>query len=338
MLRITANTIKTIRLTIINWYYLSCLIWVLTSFLCLFAQTQKKKIDSIVNKNEIEILINPLFDKNNVKKDKQSSLAKYINYQNVQKQNKTFNLIELEIQNAKFILNKGFNYKAITKEIDQIKKWEKFAVKGIVGKKFRIITDRNLSSTSILLDELLKRTNNRLTIIKEENEVLSKTQEKIDSLVADKYLYYIPTDSIAKNIYFHHSSKMNSDVDLISKKLKNALDSIQLLKISSNQLKFKIETDIIENNKLREAELNQLFTKKVPVFQRPDIQSFLIKDPFAYSIKTNNLVLYFYFINNKNSLIIMLLLMIGTYIFLKLQKTGFYTSDIKKIKFSILIF
>jgi potassium efflux system protein len=102
------------------------------------------------------------------------------------------------------------------------------------------------------------------------------------------------------------------------------------LKISSDQLKFKIESDIIENNKLRQIELNQLFTKKVPVFERPEIQSLLIEDPLEYSITTNNLVLYFYFINNKNSLSIMFLLIIGISIFLTLQKNRFLHLGYKK--------
>ena len=90
--------------------------------------------------------------------EKKERLEKYLNYQKVQNQNKIFNLIELEVQNAKFLLTKGFDYKDITEEIYQLKRWEEFAVKGIVGKKFRVLTDRNLSSASILLDEILSRT------------------------------------------------------------------------------------------------------------------------------------------------------------------------------------
>ncbi|OOG77969.1 mechanosensitive ion channel family protein [Flavobacterium sp. A45] len=302
----------------------------LISLLSTAGQTPKKEMDSIVKEIGIKNRINQLMLESKANYDKKARQEKYINYQKVQKQNRIFNLIEFEVQNAKFLINRGFDYKEITQEIHQLKDWEEFAVKGIVGKKFRVITDRNLSSTSILLDELLKRTNNRLKKISFENQELSRTQEKIDSLVAEKSLYYVPTDSVAREIYRLQSLKMNADIDLVSDRLKNAVDSIQTLKILGDQLKFKIESDIIQNDKLRQIELDQLFTKKVPVFERLDIKTLMVNDPLAYSIKTNNLVLYFYLINNKNAILTMLILIIGTVIYFNLQKRKFLNLGYKK--------
>jgi potassium efflux system protein len=295
----------------------------LLSFLSVTGQNPKKELDSIVDQIGIKNRITQIMLESKAKNEKKERQEKYINYQKVQKQNKIFNLIELEVQNAKFLLNRGFDYKDITEEIHQLKDWEEFAIKGIAEKKYRVLTDRNLSSTSMLLDELLKRANNRLEKISFENQELGRTQEKIDSLVAEKNLYYVPTDSVAREIYRLQSLKMNTDIDLISERLKNAVDSIQTLEILGDQLKFKIETDIIVNNRLRQLELDQLFTKKVPVFQRPDIKKLMIDDPLTFSIKTNNLVLYFYLINNKNSILTMLILIIGTAVYFKLQKRKF---------------
>ncbi|HJY12439.1 MAG TPA: hypothetical protein VJ304_06600, partial [Flavobacterium sp.] len=116
------------------------------------------------------------------------------------------------------------------------------------------------------------------------------------------------------------------DITLISERLKNAVDSIQTLEIMGDQLKYKIESDIIENNRLRRLEFDQLFTKKVPVFERPLINT----DPFATSIRTNSLVMYFYLINNKNSILTMLLLILGTAIYFRLQKGKFIDHGFKK--------
>ncbi|PVX44856.1 mechanosensitive ion channel-like protein [Flavobacterium sp. 103] len=295
----------------------------LISFLSTAAQTPKKEMDSIVKEIGIKNRINQLMLESKAENEKKARQEKYINYQKVQKQNRIFNLIELEVQNAKFLLTRGYAYKDITAEIHQLKEWEEFAVKGIVGKKFRVMTDRNLSSTSILLDELLKRTSNRLKKISVENQQLSRTQEKIDSLVAEKNLYYVPIDSVAREIYRLQSLKMNTDINLISERLKNAVDSIQTLEIMGDQLKFKIESDIIENDRLRKLEVDQLFTKKVPVFERLDIKKLMIEDPLTFSLKTNYLVLYFYLINNKNSILMMLILIIGTAVYFKLQKRKF---------------
>lgn len=290
------------------------------------SQNTTSKLDSIVKELGIKDKASLILLKGQAEREKKMREEKYINYQNVQKQNRLFNLIELEIQNAKFLLTKGFNYKDVAGEIYQLKDWEEFAVRGIVGRKFRVLTDRNLSSTSILLDELLNRSTDRLKKISLENQQLSRTQEKIDSLVAQKSLYYIPSDSVSREIYRLQSERTSKDITLISERLKNAVDSIQTLEIMGDQLKYKIESDIIENNRLRKLELDQLFTKKVPVFERPLINT----DPFATSIRTNALVMYFYLINNKNSILTMLLLILGTAIYFRLQKGKFIDLGFKK--------
>lgn len=290
------------------------------------SQNTTSKLDSIVKELGIKDKASLILLKGQAEREKKMREEKYINYQNVQKQNRLFNLIELEIQNAKFLLTKGFNYKDVTGEIHQLKDWEEFAIKGIVGRKFRVLTDRNLSSTSILLDELLNRSTDRLKKISLENQQLSRTQEKIDSLVSQKSLYYIPSDSVSREIYRLQSERTSKDITLISERLKNAVDSIQTLEIMGDQLKYKIESDIIENNRLRKLELDQLFTKKVPVFERP----FIHIDPFTTSIRTNYLVMYFYCINNKNSILTMLLLIVGTAIYFRLQKGKFIDLGFKK--------
>lgn len=330
MLNFTLQHINTAKKNTAHSFKSIFVFFALLCFLSAASQNPKEKLDSIAEQLGIKDKNTPVLLESKAEKDKKARQEKYINYQKVQKQNKIFNLIESEIQNAKFFLNKGFDYKDITEEIYQLKEWEEFAVKGIVGKKFRVLTDRNLSSTSILLDELLKRTNNHLKRISVENQQLSRTQEKIDSLVAEKHLYYVPTDSVAREIYFLQSQKMYSDIDLISGRLKNAVDSIQTLEIMGDQLRYKIESDIIENDRLRKSELDQMLTKKVPVFESPDIEKIMVQSPLDFSIKTNYLVLYFYLINNKNTILTMLFLIIGTIVYFEIQKRKFLDLGYKK--------
>ena len=76
----------------------------LISFLSATAQTPKKEMDSIVKEIGIKNRINQLMLESKAKNEKKARQEKYINYQKVQKQNRIFNLIELEVQNAKFLL------------------------------------------------------------------------------------------------------------------------------------------------------------------------------------------------------------------------------------------
>lgn len=317
------NTIKEYKTISFKLFFITSLF---LSPISSISQNAKTELDSIVKELGIKDKASHTTLKDKAESEKKLREAEYINYRKVQKQNKLFNLIEFEIQNAKFLLNKGFNYKDVAEEIHQLKDWEEFAIKGIDGERVAVLTDQNLSSTSILLEELLKRSSERLTKISLENQQLSRTQEKIDSLVAQKNLYYVPTDSVSREIYRLQSEKTSNDISLISERLKNAVDSIQTLEIMGDRLKYKIESDIIENDKLRKLELDQLFTKKVPVFERPNIEI----DPLVTSIRTNYLVMYFYLINNKNSIITMLLLIIGTAIYFRLQKGKFLHHGFKK--------
>jgi small-conductance mechanosensitive channel len=323
MLNFSFKYINTVKKFYSNCCKAIIVFFALFSFLSPIAQNPKKEIDSVVKGIKFKNRVDHVLLESKAEIEKKERQENYINYQKVRKQNRIFNSIELEVQNAKFLLNKRYAYKDITAEIHQLKDWEEFAVKGIIGEKFRVLTDRNLSSTSILLDELLKRVSNRLKKISTENQQLSRTQEKIDSLATEKNLYYVPRDSVARQIYRMQSVKMNTDINLISERLKNAVDSIQTLEIMGDQLRFKIESDIIENDRLRKLEVDQLLTKKVPVFERPNIKKIMVVDPLDFSIKTNYLVVYFYLINNKNSILIMLILIFGTAIYFRLQKRKF---------------
>src|SRR3990167_10134033 len=89
------------------------------------------------------------------KKELEDSKANYENNQTAQKQNNSFNLINTEIQKANFTLKQGNDYKDFIKEINKFVAWKKFAVEGIITNRDRTQTIRNLTSTSILLDELL---------------------------------------------------------------------------------------------------------------------------------------------------------------------------------------
>src|SRR5436190_2033884 len=140
---------------------------------------------------------------------------KYFNDRKIQKHNEILRQKYEEVEHAEILLNRGFDYKDIIEEIHQLNDWREFAMQGIVGKKTRVLTDRNLSSTSILLDELLNRATNRLKNINDENQELTRTQEKIDSLVAEKDLYYVPKDSVSRKNYRLQLLKMNKDISLI---------------------------------------------------------------------------------------------------------------------------
>lgn len=309
------------------------LVFVLLTFLfsiTVSSQNQNIDLDSIVEKIMTDEESSQITLKNKADVEKKIRQKKYLNYQNIQRQNKIFNLLELEILNAKSLLNKDFHYKNITSEIEQLNIWKEYVTQGLVKRKSNVLTDRNLSSTSILLDELLKRTNNRIEKISKEYNEFNETVEKIDSLVANKHLYYVPTDSVSRKNYHLQSEKLLTEINVISERLKNSIDSIQLLKINANRLKYKIENDRIENEKIIKAQSEQLFTKKIPVFGDLKFDKKVLKEYLEYSIKTNKLVLYFYLVNNFNAILFMLLLIIATVVYFIIKRKKIIDIGYKK--------
>jgi small-conductance mechanosensitive channel len=246
----------------------------------------------------------------------------------VKSQNEIFNLINAEILKANKITKHGIDYKKFTSEIDLLLKWKKFAVEGITVNKDKIQTTRNLTTTYILLTELLKRTDNQLNNIKSNNQELSDILFRLDSLVANKDLYKIPTDSAAKNNYYKQFILINNDISETNFSLKNAIDSIQTLVIKGEVFKYNLDSDILKIDMMRKAETDSIFIKKVPVFENRSLNDKTFLDSFNYSIKKGYLILSFYIINHLTAIRLLFLSLIGIIIYLTILKNKFKKANL----------
>ncbi|MFY8111504.1 MAG: hypothetical protein ACOVKP_05805, partial [Flavobacterium sp.] len=145
------------------------------------------------------------------------------------RQNSSFNLINEEIQRANTTLKEGIDYKGFTKELALLVEWKDKSVKGIVKNVSKMQTVRDLTTTSLLLKELLKRTDYQLDRISSNNKSLSGIQRRIDSLATDNIFYQIPVQESAKKNYYQRMVLMVKDLNNANTNLKNAIDSIQKL-------------------------------------------------------------------------------------------------------------
>ena len=167
------------------------------------------------------------------------------------KQNASFNLLNEEIQKANTILKEGIDYKGFTKELELLVEWKEKSVKGIVKDVGKKQTVRDLTTTSLLLKELLKRTDFQLNKISLNNASLSGIQRRMDSLATDKIFYQIPTQETAKKNYFQRMVLMAKDLNNTNTNLKNAIDSIQKLEVNRKMFKFSLESDLAVVNNAR---------------------------------------------------------------------------------------
>lgn len=292
------------------------------------------KKDSIIKPIPMKIVMENL-----VSRRMKNSQINFENNQNVRNQNNAFSLINIEIQKANNMLERGFDYKGFTKEINLLFKWKDFAVEGITKNKNKRQTIRDLTTTSLLLNELVSRTDNQLNKIKKNNQALSDIQKKIDSLASDKALYILPKDSIAKNNYFQRLLFLTKDIDKTNKNLKNAIDSIQSLEIKGDIFKNNLNSDIVKVDVLRKIESDSLFSRRVSVFEANDIKEKSFSSVLKQSFKKEYFVLMFYVVNNASIIKLLILCILGIFIYLKILKRKYQKANIyKDFKYSIQIF
>lgn len=293
----------------------------------IMAQKSTSKIDTTQSEkatlDQLSSRINTI-----AKKELEESKANYENNQTAQKQNNSFNLINTEIQKANFTLKQGNDYKDFIKEINKFVAWKKFAVEGIITNRDRIQSVRNLTSTSILLDELLNRTNNRLDLIKSDTKLLGDIQKKIDSLSADKELYKVPKDSVAMLNYFQRLTFITKDIKTLNVSLKNALDSIQKLQIQGDLFKYSLENDIVEIEVERKyISENFRFGKPETPIKKSNLKDQSFSNAVKYSFNKGILVLLFYLVNHSTIIYTMIFFIIAIAIYLIILKQKYTKSN-----------
>lgn len=267
------------------------------------------------------------------------SQTNYNKTRQILKQNRVFNQLRSEIQNAENILKQGIDYVEFAKELQSIKDYKDLAIKGILTDDSENVTTRNLTTSSILLTELKNRTDNQLKKIRENNQSITDVQHKIDSLMADESVYVIPPDSASVEVYLQRYQSVYNDFVNINSRLKNALDSIRHLEVLSNSFKFDLDKDHTEITFLQKNKYSKILTAKGQVFTgtNPDQPSLLAN--FLTSLLKGILLLVFYFYNHFTHIVILFVIFLALYAYLKVLKNKYIRADLyKEFKLPVQIF
>jgi small-conductance mechanosensitive channel len=241
-------------------------------------------------------------------------------HQAVIQQGRTFVLIKNEIVRTRNFLKQGYSYHEIKHEIDKLNEWKKLAGEGVINSKNSRPTVRNLTTTSILLKELLKRTENRLQHISAYHRSLGQCQYMLDSLMMDSILYVVPNDSVALIRYFQRLMLLGKDYKPVIVPLKIALDSIEKLAIQVNLIKFSLESDIAETESKRQDLMAKIGIFEAGSLHSADSNDVPLFEAVRFSAGKAGLVLFFYVGNHLSALILMVLFIIGFAFYLALLK------------------
>lgn len=293
-----------------------------------FSQTIDLKADSILSISETDDK-SIVLDSNRLT-EFEKSRAFYLRNKHIRIQKRLFNELETKIQNAGVIIKQGVDYAGITKEINLEADLRNSVMKGIAEKDSGYLTVRNLVTTTILLKEILNRTEKHLVKIKESNRLISNVQNSIDSISAEKSIFFVPDDSLQKAIYFKRYHQINENIIKIGTQFKHVLDSIQHLEILCNDLKYDLQNDINETTRLQKIKYKEIFTAGENVFTTGNNQENLFLKTLIHSFVKGFLLLVFYFYNHWVSLIIMLAFILTITIYLKVLKYRYIKAGIYK--------
>ncbi len=253
-------------------------------------------------------------------------------------QNHLFELLNTEIQTANLALKKGIDYKEYAEELNYVKVLEQNAIDGVTKNQAAFQTLRNLSLTSVMLNEILLRTDKQLKLIKENYKEFSTVQTRIDSLLTKESLFLIPEDEVSKTLYIERFEQINNEAELINNRFKNALDSINHLTIEGNKFRFILQSDMIEIDKIRDQELDNLLQPEEAIFSQPKDGPSL-SDTFLYSMGKEMILLIFYVINHYGLFILMVLSFIGVLIYLSILKKNLISLNLyENLRHPIAIF
>lgn len=243
------------------------------------------------------------------------------------KQNSSFNSLNEEIQKASTVLKEGIDYKGFTTELALLVDWKEKSLKGIVKDVNKMQTIRDLTTTSILLNELIKRTDYQLDKIAVNNRELSGIQRRMDSLATDPIFYKIPNQEVAKKNYYQRMFSLTKDLNEANKSLKNAIDSIQKLEINGKLFKYGLESDLAIVNNARKVLSKKVNSGASDIVVGNDKPLSFVEN-FVHSFGKGSLLFIFYYANQSGILGLLFFFIIGLTLYLRVIRSKYKKADL----------
>lgn len=223
---------------------------------------------------------------------------------------------------SKAFMKQVLDTSIVNAEVNKIKHWYQIAGDGIFTNKGTSNTFRNLSTTSKLLLELLKRVNHTKKQIDLQEKSLVNFRFKIDSLSSDPILYTFSSDTVATKEYLNKIRVIVYEIAPVDTALKTLITSIRKMQykvdLLENQLIIKLEEIDVYQKKLSSASLNREFNNinDSVTYARP------MQQILHFSLLKGELILAFYVANNVGKILsLFIFIAIATLFLTSLKQT-----------------
>lgn len=266
------------------------------------------------------------------KEELQQSVSNYDNHRLEYDQAKSFIRLNSEITKVKTFIRQEYDYNDALQTINLLKNIKNLALEGVILNRDSLYSDRNLTTTAIILEELLQRTNKWLTKTLKYHKSLADMQFQLDSLGKDSVLYKLPKDSAQQVIYYNKLITVKKKLEPANIYLAGSLDSIQQIEIAGNQFKLMLESNLAEVNMLRDALQKSEKERELSYFSENTSKKDLSQIA-QISAKKLAIILGFYWSNHASTFILMFFSIIILSIYFKLLiKRLKHTNKIERLK------
>jgi potassium-dependent mechanosensitive channel len=213
-------------------------------------------------------------------------------------------------QRTKDFLKRGVDTVRIENDLIQTEKKIEIAGDGIFVNQGTIQTARNISTSSILLEELADRNATRVKEINRYMKGLEGFRNAIDSLASDSLLFYIPADSAEVSEFVLRLTSFNKEVRGTDSLLNGTIKKIRALEIKAEVLDGNIQSRLEDIENFHKELSKNTFQKEVVYLWQKSLFHRPMKEIWDFSLEKAYLVLSFYLRNHSNKIILLLVVMI----------------------------
>jgi potassium efflux system protein len=294
------------------------LLVLLTLFIGFAAAAQPKKADKPIDTTVKKDFVSRI---NKIQvREAQKSMTDYQREKEEIKQDQLMEDMKKLTQKVKIFIKTGIDSAAVDKELEHIKFISDFVGDGIFTNKGTAQTYRNLTTSSKILIELLKKIDSRKRQIDNYEKSLINFRLKVDSIQADPAVYDFPQDSAKIIQYLHKLTLVVKDIAPTDTSLKYATNNVHKLQEKVNLVANKLNTSLAEIEDYQKELAAKTFDREFPDLGK-DIGYVRPFDQIIYFSRMKaDLTLLFYAQDNMGKILLILILVAVSTFFIRSLK------------------
>ena len=242
--------------------------------------------------------------------------------------------IKKTTQKAKDFLKRIIDTSGLNKDLAYTDSIYAIAGDGIFTNRGTAQTYRNLTTSKVLLQQLLDKTNERKEVLDLFQKRLQGFRDKIDSLSSDSALYTFPEDSVAVVLYLKKLIAVSGIVKPTDSSLEQSLINADALETTIDRTANKLISALDQIESYEEELSDKASNREFANIWAPPAYSRPLNEIIKYSRAKNALALKYYVQGNIGKIFLVIALVIAFGLFLRTLKNNLKTTKLLRDDFT----